>query len=311
MDVAAVFLPLIGCIIAGLFGRTIGDKGAMAVTVTAVCVAAALSVIIFFGVAGGEPRVVELFTWIDSGSFEVAWALQIDTLTAVMHMHQADHHHLQGHMGGGCRLDLREPFEQGLPGAAEHRDRQRGGQGGAAGAFRFRHRGVFRQGWDDPKPAEEMDLLQQILDHDDRVGAAGAQPVQNLERRRPLAAQRGVQQVEDQRAVGQAEHAVDEAGRDAGTVFRQRHGLVEQAQPVAHGAVRRARNQGQRFRLDGEPLGLGDAGEMGNQVGLVDSRQIEALAPGQDRDRNLADLGGGEHEFGHAPAVPRGSSTGH
>ena len=84
MDVAAVFLPLIGCIIAGLFGRTIGDKGAMAVTVTAVCVAAALSVIIFFGVAGGEPRVVELFTWIDSGSFEVAWALQIDTLTAVM-----------------------------------------------------------------------------------------------------------------------------------------------------------------------------------------------------------------------------------
>src|SRR3546814_12391825 len=30
------------------------------------------------------PRVTELFTWIDSGSFEVSWALKVDTLTAVM-----------------------------------------------------------------------------------------------------------------------------------------------------------------------------------------------------------------------------------
>ena len=86
MEVAAIFLPLIGCIIAGLFGRTIGAHGAMAVTVTAVCVAAALSVILFFDITGegGEARTILLFSWIDSGTFEVSWALRFDSLTAVM-----------------------------------------------------------------------------------------------------------------------------------------------------------------------------------------------------------------------------------
>ena len=85
MEVASVFLPLVGCLIAGLFGRLIGDRGAMAVTVAAVNLAAILSVILFFQVAyGGEPRTIELFSWIVSGSFEVEWSLRVDALTAVM-----------------------------------------------------------------------------------------------------------------------------------------------------------------------------------------------------------------------------------
>ncbi|MGP1395847.1 MAG: NADH-quinone oxidoreductase subunit L [Inquilinaceae bacterium] len=85
MEIAAVFLPLLGCLIAGLFGRVIGDRAAMAVTVVGMVVAAALSVLLFFDVAlNAQPRTVELFTFIDSGAFEVSWALRIDTLTAVM-----------------------------------------------------------------------------------------------------------------------------------------------------------------------------------------------------------------------------------
>jgi len=85
MEVAAVFLPLLGAIVAGLFGRAIGEKAAMGVTVIAVNLALLFSIILFFQVAiGGDPRTVQLFTWIDSGAMEIDWALRVDTLTAVM-----------------------------------------------------------------------------------------------------------------------------------------------------------------------------------------------------------------------------------
>ncbi|NIR97518.1 MAG: hypothetical protein GWO39_04980, partial [Gammaproteobacteria bacterium] len=33
---------------------------------------------------GGAPRDVEVMRWINSGNFEVAWALRFDTLSSVM-----------------------------------------------------------------------------------------------------------------------------------------------------------------------------------------------------------------------------------
>ncbi len=85
MEVAAVILPLIGAVIAGLFGRFIGDKGAELVTCGLMLLAAALSVPIFVEVAlGGGERHTELFSWIVSGSLESAWAVKVDTLSAVM-----------------------------------------------------------------------------------------------------------------------------------------------------------------------------------------------------------------------------------
>jgi NADH-quinone oxidoreductase subunit L len=85
MEVAAIFLPLLAAFIAGFFGRWIGDRGAQIVTCTAVCVAALISIGLFIDVGHhGHTRTVELFTWIDSGAFELSWALRIDTLTAVM-----------------------------------------------------------------------------------------------------------------------------------------------------------------------------------------------------------------------------------
>jgi NADH-quinone oxidoreductase subunit L len=85
MDVAIVFLPLVGAIIAGLFGRFIGDKGAQAVTCLAMLASLGLAVAVFIDVAiNGHSRTTELFTWILSGSFEAHWALRVDQLTAVM-----------------------------------------------------------------------------------------------------------------------------------------------------------------------------------------------------------------------------------
>ena len=80
-----VFLPLLGALIAGFFGRWIGDRGAQIVTCTFLVISCLLSWGVFFDVAlGGHKEVVTLLKWMDSGELQVNWALQIDTLTAVM-----------------------------------------------------------------------------------------------------------------------------------------------------------------------------------------------------------------------------------
>ena len=85
IEAGAVFPPLLGAVIAGFLGRTLGDRGAQAVTIGCMAVAALCGAILFFDVAfGGNARTVTLATWIDSGSFEASWALRYDTLSAVM-----------------------------------------------------------------------------------------------------------------------------------------------------------------------------------------------------------------------------------
>ena len=85
MDVVIVFLPLVGAIIAGFFGKVIGDRGAQLVTCGLMVVSAILSIIVFADVAlGGNARTTEIFTWIDSGAFELSWAVKLDALSAVM-----------------------------------------------------------------------------------------------------------------------------------------------------------------------------------------------------------------------------------
>ena len=84
---AIVFLPLIGAIIAGFFGRAIGDRASELVTTLFLLIAAVLSWIVFVGVLQGTHEGVEkvpISTWLSSGTLEVSWSLRIDTLTAVM-----------------------------------------------------------------------------------------------------------------------------------------------------------------------------------------------------------------------------------
>jgi NADH-quinone oxidoreductase subunit L len=82
---AIVFLPLLGCAIAGLFGRLIGARPSELVTTVLLFAAMVLSWIGFFQVGFGhqDARVV-LAPFIVSGDLHVEWGLRIDTLTAVM-----------------------------------------------------------------------------------------------------------------------------------------------------------------------------------------------------------------------------------
>ncbi len=116
---AIVFLPLLGALIAGLFGTSLlkglgtdrevygadhnhnagdqhasdhdiddhdhGPKWPMYVTTALLCLSAVLSWIVFSGFLH-EPHdeKVELFRFITSGDLRAFWALRIDTLTAVM-----------------------------------------------------------------------------------------------------------------------------------------------------------------------------------------------------------------------------------
>ncbi|MDA4846800.1 NADH-quinone oxidoreductase subunit L [Hoeflea poritis] len=83
---AIVFFPLLGAIIAGLFGRSIGARASEYVTCGLMVIAAFLSWISFFQVALGHGDLIriEVLPWIVAGTLNIDWAFRIDTLTAVM-----------------------------------------------------------------------------------------------------------------------------------------------------------------------------------------------------------------------------------
>ena len=79
-----VFLPLLGFLVAGVFGPWIGARGAEYVTCSLLGICCVLSWIAFVMVAGGADAHVAIGNWFTSGKLAVAWALRIDTLTVVM-----------------------------------------------------------------------------------------------------------------------------------------------------------------------------------------------------------------------------------
>ncbi len=89
MELLAVFSPLLAFVIAGLFGKQIGDRGVQFLTCAAVILAAFASITLFFNVIL-TPNMVDgayvtvLTSWISSGGFNVEWALRIDQLSVVM-----------------------------------------------------------------------------------------------------------------------------------------------------------------------------------------------------------------------------------
>ncbi|MBN9223007.1 MAG: NADH-quinone oxidoreductase subunit L [Mesorhizobium sp.] len=83
---AIVFLPLLGFLIVGLFGNSLGAKASEYITSGFLVISAVLSWVAFFTVAFGHGEVftVPVLHWIQSGGLDVSWALRIDTLTVVM-----------------------------------------------------------------------------------------------------------------------------------------------------------------------------------------------------------------------------------
>ncbi|MCB1885157.1 MAG: NADH-quinone oxidoreductase subunit L [Geminicoccaceae bacterium] len=83
LHVLLVFSPLIGAVVAGFFGRAIGDRGAQTVTCGLMALSA-LCAVIGLGYVGGPAMKVEIVRWIQVGSFEADWALRVDSLSCVM-----------------------------------------------------------------------------------------------------------------------------------------------------------------------------------------------------------------------------------
>src|SRR5271154_6722412 len=81
-----VVLPLVGFLIAGLFGRLSGPRPSEIITTSLLFVSMVLAWIIFgqfiLGSASADVQIIT--SWMTSGALRVDWALRVDTLTAVM-----------------------------------------------------------------------------------------------------------------------------------------------------------------------------------------------------------------------------------
>jgi len=82
-----VFLPLLGFLVAGLFGPLIGARNSELVTTIPLGICAFLAWVAFFMVGFGHEehaQVLPVANWFVSGKLAVDWAFRIDTLTVVM-----------------------------------------------------------------------------------------------------------------------------------------------------------------------------------------------------------------------------------
>ena len=77
-----IFLPILGSIAGGLYGRIIGVKGAQIVTRRCIRISAILSLIAFYEVAlSNSPVQINFGRWIDCGLINIYWSFIFDSLT--------------------------------------------------------------------------------------------------------------------------------------------------------------------------------------------------------------------------------------
>jgi NADH-quinone oxidoreductase subunit L len=85
MEISILFLPLAASIIAGFFGRYIGDRNSEIITSVLVSISAFLSIFVLYQVIINQyEENIVIATWINSGSLDVNWSMMIDPLSAVM-----------------------------------------------------------------------------------------------------------------------------------------------------------------------------------------------------------------------------------
>ena len=85
MEISILFLPLVASIIAGFFGKYIGDRNSEYVTSGLVSISALLSIFVLYQVIVNQyEENIVIATWINSGSLDVNWSMLIDPLSAVM-----------------------------------------------------------------------------------------------------------------------------------------------------------------------------------------------------------------------------------
>ncbi len=150
------------------------------------------------------------------------------------------------------------------------------------------------------QPRHEMRQIEQILQHDLRIGATLIERFHLLERAGGVAPQHRLQQLPYQPAIGDTEHVahrrrVDRAA--GGGITRKGDRLIEQRQTVAHGAIGGACDQTERLGRGRDMFGVGDPAIMLDELLDRHAPQREALAARQNGQRHLADLGRREDEF--------------
>jgi len=85
MEYTIVFLPLIAAIISGFFGKQIGERSSEIITSLFVSISSILSIVIFYNVTILDyNNNLIIASWINSGSLNVNWSINIDALSAVM-----------------------------------------------------------------------------------------------------------------------------------------------------------------------------------------------------------------------------------
>lgn len=78
--------PLVGCLLAGLFGNHIGRRGAHTTTITGVAISALLSAYVLYGFATGTRTKFDenVYTWLTMGGVDFSVGFLVDSLTAMM-----------------------------------------------------------------------------------------------------------------------------------------------------------------------------------------------------------------------------------
>ena len=85
MYLSIIFLPLVGSVLSGLFGRFLSPKGAALVSILGISFACLVSMILFFEVGfSGSPCYVKLSPWLDCEMFDACWGFHFDSLTVSM-----------------------------------------------------------------------------------------------------------------------------------------------------------------------------------------------------------------------------------
>ena len=203
--------------------------------------------------------------------------------------------HLRGLHRIRRRLDFADTFQGKLPSACQRRHRELIRHLLAARAFHLRRvsrLGNRRRGLYARQP---IDDIENVLEHDQRVGAVAVHRIETVERFRNLTRHHFVEQVIDRRPIGQAEHVAH--GRRIKFIRAGHEGLVQQRKTVAHRPIRRPRDQVQGVVVDRDPFFGRNVFKMIRELLQLDAAQIETLTPRQDRHRHLADLRRREDEL--------------
>nr|WRW53967.1 NADH dehydrogenase subunit 5 [Actinidia chinensis]WRW54177.1 NADH dehydrogenase subunit 5 [Actinidia eriantha] len=85
MYLLIVFLPLLGSVVAGFFGRFLGSEGTAIMTTTCVSFSSIFSFLAFYEVApGASACYLRIAPWISSEMFDASWGFLFDSPTVVM-----------------------------------------------------------------------------------------------------------------------------------------------------------------------------------------------------------------------------------